>query len=264
MISPRHGVHFTVHGKSFSTRETVRKLENSLQADRAHFLTIFSVCIKLYRWETHQSQWTFPHCGRIELRIDRWKSQSYERRVTFPSTRGSRARAPSFRTRLKNKPTRVNERETTKRQRGFSLPTISLSQGLQNPPSPPRHLPPVIPHSAKRLGREKWRAVRSLLIPTPHAASSPRPFSSTASSRRHPGSSLENAPFSGGKARATYSAPLSEVVRHRPRCAQPGVEIHSSCPTLRVAVHEAVWCNAEATSGEVLANSVSESLRFPP
>lgn len=97
--------------------------------------------------------------------------------------------------------------------------------------------PPVISHPTvgERGGEHSFppdsHAAHRFPCPVPSPPPPPR---------RHPrpDSSLENAPFSGGKARTTYFAPLSEVFRHRLRCTQPGVEIHSSCPTLRVAVHE--------------------------
>lgn len=113
--------------------------------------------------------------------------------------------------RLKNKPTRVNERETTKQRRRFSLSTISLGCKI--------HLPLVVPLPMK--------GGKASLPLGSHAASrnsSLRPFSSTASSTA---SSLPGLlPWRRALLRGQsvyYRAPLSEVVRCRPRYVHRGL-----------------------------------------
>jgi len=86
---------------------------------------------------------------------------------------------------------------------------------------------------------EGWRAF-SPSVPTPRLDTSLRPFSSTASSMAFSllDSSLRDAPFSEGRARTTlFSVPLKSCPLPPP-ARPPGVEIYSSCPTLRVATHE--------------------------
>lgn len=145
-------------------------------------------------------------------------------RIAFEPTR----RRVSRRT---NKPTRVNERETTKWR--FSLSTIS--RGCKT------HLPLLFPFRWASRRWEGWRAF-SPSVPTPRSDTSLRPFSSTASSTSSasslPDSSLGDAPFSGGRARtALSSVPLGS--RPLPPPVRPlRVEIYSSCPPLRVVTHE--------------------------
>lgn len=133
--------------------------------------------------------------------------------------------------RLKNNPTRVNERETTKRRRRFSLPATSLRVAKL---ACPRRSPPGAEGSTPERGGEHSLS----LPPGSHAAS--RFLSSSLLLHRLLGGVLSAADSSLGETRpspgveraCTHPAPLSEIVR-RPRCgAATGVEIYSPCPTL--------------------------------
>jgi len=124
--------------------------------------------------------------------------------------------------------------------------------GLQN--SPP---PPLFPFRWASRRWEGWRAF-SPSVPTPHPDTSLRPFSSTASSMASllPGSSLRDAPFSGGRTRTLFFVLLGSLPLPPP-ARPPGVEIYS-CPTLRVAAHEAY-----IISKQLVAKFIQDSLLSP-
>lgn len=95
--------------------------------------------------------------------------------------------------RLKNKPTRVNERETTKRLRRFSSSTISPGCKIQPPP-------------CRSPSNEGWRAFSPSWFPRRVPAISPFVPSPPPPPRLHPhclDSSLGDAPFSEGRMRTT-------------------------------------------------------------
>lgn len=140
-----------------------------------------------------------------------------------PFTRAlSRTRLVS---RLKNKPTRVNERETTKRLRRFSSSTIS--------PSCKIHLPPAVPLPTK--GGERS-------LPLGSHAAFPQFLPSSLLLHRLLGCiliawtpPLETRPFPRVE-RVLPCAPLGSPLP--PPVRPPGVEIYSpSCPTLSIAAH---------------------------
>jgi hypothetical protein len=150
-----------------------------------------------------------------------YRARRQPRRV-ISSYRGPPTRL--FVSRLKNKPTRVNERRTTKRQRRFSLSTI--------PPDRRTRLPPLFLSRLRAQGAARGgerERVLSLLIPTPrNDSSSVGPFSSTASSSAS--SSVASTPPLEGKTRPSpgvelFRAPLGN--RPPPPSARPPrVEIY--------------------------------------
>jgi len=120
----------------------------------------------------------------------------------------------------KNKPTRVNERETTKWRRRFSLSTIS--RGCKT------HLPPLFPFRWAMRGVVSILSLRSHAVSIPLFVPSPPP-----PPRWHPRCStppLETRPSPRVEHVLLYSPLLSEVVRYRPRRVHRGLRFICRVP----------------------------------